>query len=133
MKFLTASALSCFITSVIAADCFGQPQTDLAKTYGDAYWDARQKMCSTSASGGGSCEYQKDCTTSSSKTVHGFITLTDNVEFKRWKAGGSGGFKDCWDATDRDIINQCVVGSGQMGGTWVANGQVYQLNSWWSN
>ncbi|KAJ5364971.1 uncharacterized protein N7496_010684 [Penicillium cataractarum] len=59
-------------------------------------------MCSTSSSGGGSCQYQKDCTTSSSKTVHGTITLTDNVQLKRQKDGGSGGFKDCWDATEAD-------------------------------
>lgn len=91
MKFLSASVLSIFAATASAADCFGQPQSNLGKTYGDAYWDARAQMCSNT-----NCEYQKDCTTYAKKTVQGWrIKLTANVSLKRQKLNGNG-FKDCW-------------------------------------
>ncbi|KAJ6443195.1 Sulfite reductase [Purpureocillium lavendulum] len=127
MKLISATVVSVLAATALGADCFGQPQSDLGKTFGDAYWDARAKMCGNSDD----CHYQKDCTTYSAKTVQGLIKLTTHVSIKRQKLGGTGGFKDCWDATE-DIINQCIYGTGQMSGTWAYNGQLYQISSYFT-
>ncbi|KAK4089909.1 hypothetical protein PCL_05577 [Purpureocillium lilacinum] len=128
MKLLGLPALALYATSVYAADCFGQGQTSLLSDYfADAYWDARGKMC-----GNTDCGYQKDCTTTSTKTVSMGLgePVTVRVSFKRQKLNGNG-FEDCWDATE-NIINQCILGSHQMDGTWATNGQLYQLSSEWN-
>lgn len=93
MKLLGLPALALYATSVYAADCFGQGQTSLLSDYfADAYWDARGKMC-----GNTDCGYQKDCTTTSTKTVSMGLgePVTVRVSFKRQKLNGNG-FKDCW-------------------------------------
>lgn len=33
---------------------------------------------------------------------------------------------------NRNIINQCILGSHQMDGTWATNGQLYKLSSEWN-
>ncbi|KAK2484608.1 hypothetical protein H9L39_02588 [Fusarium oxysporum f. sp. albedinis] len=83
-------------------------------------------MCSNS-----DCTYQQGCTTRGSKTIKGLASITVNVELSRKNTGGKKGFKDCWDATE-NIINQCVKGSHQLSGTWEYNGQLYQVNGYYS-
>ncbi|KAF5571702.1 hypothetical protein FPHYL_236 [Fusarium phyllophilum] len=111
MQLINLSALALFATSALAADCFGNRQDGIEK-FEQAYWDARQKMCSNS-----DCTYQQGCTTRGSKTLKGIASITVNVELSRKNTGGKKGFKDCWDATE-NIINQCVKGTHQLSGTW---------------
>ncbi|KAM6517234.1 hypothetical protein FSOLCH5_008197 [Fusarium solani] len=125
MQIVNLSALSLFVTSAFAADCFGNTQSGISK-WADAYWDARAKMC-----GNTDCEYQKDCTTRSSKTIKGLASITVNVALSRKHTGSQKGFKDCWDATE-NIINQCVNSEQKLSGTWEYNGQLYQFNGWYS-
>ncbi|KAF4429407.1 hypothetical protein FACUT_9150 [Fusarium acutatum] len=125
MQLINLSALALFATSALAADCFGNRQDGIEK-FEQAYWDARQKMCSNS-----DCTYQQGCTTRGSKTLKGIASITVNVELSRKNTGGKKGFKDCWDATE-NIINQCVKGTHQLSGTWEYNGQLYQVNGYYS-
>ncbi|KAF4948994.1 hypothetical protein FGADI_9279 [Fusarium gaditjirri] len=125
MQLINLSALALFATSALAADCFGNRQDGIEK-FEQAYWDARQKMCSNS-----DCTYQQGCTTRGSKTLKGLASITVNVELSRKNTGGRKGFKDCWDATE-NIINQCVKGTHQLSGTWEYNGQLYQVNGYYS-
>lgn len=91
MQIVNLSALSLFVASAFAADCFGNNQNGISR-WADAYWDARAKMC-----GNKDCEYQKDCTTRSSKTIKGFgSSVTVNVSLSRKHTGSQKGFKDCW-------------------------------------
>ncbi|KAJ0137585.1 Uncharacterized protein HZ326_19432 [Fusarium oxysporum f. sp. albedinis] len=127
MQLINLSALALFATSALAADCFGNRQDGMCiERFEQAYWDARQKMCSNS-----DCTYQQGCTTRGSKTIKGLASITVNVELSRKNTGGKKGFKDCWDATE-NIINQCVKGSHQLSGTWEYNGQLYQVNGYYS-
>ncbi|KAF5242187.1 hypothetical protein FANTH_8819 [Fusarium anthophilum] len=127
MQLINLYALSVLATSALAADCSGNGNKDVGK-FITAYWDARERMCSNSG-----CTYQEACTTSGSFTVKGLgVDTILNVEMKRKNTGGKKGFKDCWDATE-DIINQCPKGgSKQLSGTWEANGQLYQVNGYFS-
>ncbi|KAH7260884.1 uncharacterized protein BKA55DRAFT_735146 [Fusarium redolens] len=75
--------------------------------------------------------HHQGCTTRGSKSIKGLATITVNVELSRKNTGGKKGFKDCWDATE-NIINQCVKGSHQLSGTWEYNGQLYQVNGYYS-
>ncbi|EWZ43087.1 hypothetical protein FOCG_02016 [Fusarium oxysporum f. sp. radicis-lycopersici 26381] len=125
MQLTNLSALALFATSALAADCFGNRQDGIER-FEQAYWDARQKMCSNS-----DCTYQQGCTTRGSKTIKGLASITVNVELSRKNTGGKKGFKDCWDATE-NIINQCVKGTHQLSGTWEYNGQLYQVNGYYS-
>ncbi|KAF5538140.1 hypothetical protein FNAPI_11228 [Fusarium napiforme] len=125
MQLINLSALALFATSALAADCFGNRQDGIEK-FEQAYWDARQKMCSNS-----DCTYQQGCTTRGSKTLKGLASITVNVELSRKNTGGKKGFKDCWDATE-NIINQCVKGTHQLSGTWEYDGQLYQVNGYYS-
>ncbi|KAF5984399.1 hypothetical protein FCOIX_2657 [Fusarium coicis] len=105
MQLINLSALALFATSALAADCFGNRQDGIEK-FEQAYWDARQKMCSNS-----DCAYQQGCTTRGSKTLKGLASITVNVELSRKNTGGKKGFKDCWDATE-NIINQVTAEGG---------------------
>ncbi|KAF4501503.1 hypothetical protein FAGAP_2296 [Fusarium agapanthi] len=125
MQLINLSALALFASSALAADCFGNSQDGIEK-FEQAYWDARQKMCSNS-----DCTYQQSCTTRGSKTLKGIASITVNVELSRKNTGGKKGFKDCWDATE-NIINQCVKETHQLSGTWEYNGQLYQVNGYYS-
>ncbi|KAG5751480.1 hypothetical protein H9Q69_013725 [Fusarium xylarioides] len=125
MQLINLSALALFAASALAADCFGNRQDGIER-FEQAYWDARQKMCSNS-----DCAYQQDCTTKGSKTIKGLASITVNVELSRKNTGGKKGFKDCWDGTE-NIINQCVKGTHQLSGTWVYDGQLYQMNGYYS-
>ncbi|KAJ4250147.1 hypothetical protein NW762_011958 [Fusarium torreyae] len=125
MQLKNLYALTLFASSAFAADCFGNVQSGISK-WGDAYWDARQKMCSNS-----DCGYQQGCTTSGSKTLQGIAKITVNVALSRKNTGNHKGFKDCWDATE-NIINQCVNSEQKLSGTWEYNGQLYQFNGWYS-
>ncbi|KAL7759412.1 hypothetical protein ACKLNR_009502 [Fusarium oxysporum f. sp. zingiberi] len=125
MQLINLSSLALFATSALAADCFGNRQDGIER-FEQAYWDARQKMCSNS-----DCTYQQGCTTRGSKTIKGLASITVNVELSRKNTGGKKGFKDCWDATE-NIINQCVKGTHQLSGTWEYNGQLYQVNGYYS-
>ncbi|RKL08779.1 hypothetical protein BFJ68_g9269 [Fusarium oxysporum] len=121
MQLINLSALALFATSALAADCFGNRQDGIER-FEQAYWDARQKMCSNS-----DCTYQQGCTTRGSKTIKGLASITVNVELSRKNTGGKKGFKDCWDATE-----YCVKGTHQLSGTWEYNGQLYQVNGYYS-
>ncbi|KAI1062464.1 hypothetical protein LB506_006329 [Fusarium annulatum] len=125
MQLFNLSTIALFATSALAADCFGNSQKGI-QDFQDAYWQARQKMCSNS-----DCAYQQGCTTKGSKTIKGLISLTVTAELSRKNTGGKKGFKDCWDATE-NIINQCVKGTNQMSGTWEYDGQLYQFNGYYS-
>ncbi|KAM5510357.1 hypothetical protein FOXYSP1_10457 [Fusarium oxysporum f. sp. phaseoli] len=142
MQLINLYALTVFATSALAADCFGNGNKDVGK-FITAYWDARERMCSNSG-----CTYQEACTTSGSYTVKGLgVDTILNVEIKRKNTGGKKGFKDCWvcipaltadfifdlSNSSRDIINQCPKGgSKQLSGSWEANGQLYQVNGYFS-
>ncbi|RGP70197.1 hypothetical protein FSPOR_4097 [Fusarium sporotrichioides] len=120
MKIISLSTLALFINATLAADCFGSKQSGgISSKHEQAYWEARDKMCSNS-----DCALQQPCTTYASRTA-GFISTTLNVELKRKNTASKPGFKDCWDATE-NIINQCIRG-GFLTGTWEANGQLYQM------
>ncbi|KAH6886792.1 hypothetical protein B0T10DRAFT_575108 [Thelonectria olida] len=125
MQLINICALSLLVAAASAADCFGNTQKGISQ-WGDAYWDARAKMCANT-----DCAYQQDCTTHSSKTIRGLASVTVNVSLSRKKTGSQKGFKDCWDATE-NIINQCVNTEQKLSGTWEANGQLYQINAWYS-
>ncbi|KAH7175248.1 hypothetical protein EDB81DRAFT_874107 [Dactylonectria macrodidyma] len=77
------------------------------------------------------CGYQQECTTYSSKAIRGLATVTVNVAITRKRSGSGQGFKDCWAGTE-NIINQCIYSEKKLGGTWVYDGQVYQVNAWFS-
>ncbi|CEI63341.1 hypothetical protein FVEN_g128 [Fusarium venenatum] len=130
MQLITLPALALFATSALAADCLGGANSNLRKVR-DAYWDARQKMCSNS-----DCAYQQVCTTqgfakyvyeSPKKDSPRFTEYALNVALSRKNTGGQKGFKDCWDATE-NIITQCVDGQDKLVGTWEYNGQLYQFD-----
>ncbi|KAF4333639.1 hypothetical protein FBEOM_12539 [Fusarium beomiforme] len=125
MQLINLATLTLFASSTLAADCFGNSYKGL-NDWRDAYWDARQKMCSNS-----DCAYQQECTTTGSKTLQGLAKVTVKVSLSRKNTGGKKGFKDCWDATE-NIINQCVRDQSQLSGTWEYNGQLYQMNGWWA-
>ena len=161
MQLINISALSLLVAAASAADCFGNTQKGISQ-WGDAYWDARAKMCANT-----DCAYQQDCTTHSSKTIRGLASVTVNVSLSRKKTGSQKGFKDCWvrcthmpvnenlsspnfvigchrvrceminlicdpSNKNRNIINQCVNTEQKLSGTWEANGQLYQINAWYS-
>ncbi|KAF4336882.1 hypothetical protein FBEOM_9262 [Fusarium beomiforme] len=126
MQLINLYALTVFATSALAADCFGNGNEYITR-FISAYWGAREKMCSNSA-----CAYQQDCTVYNSATAYLGYNAVVTVELKRKNTGGKKGFKDCWDATE-DIINQCPKGSSQqLSGSWEANGQLYQINGYYS-
>lgn len=91
MKVINLSTLVLFINGALAADCIG---TKVSGGIGDkhqqAYWQAREKMCSNS-----DCALQQPCTTYASRTA-GLLASTINVEIKRKNTAGKQGFKDCW-------------------------------------
>ncbi|KAM0226766.1 hypothetical protein ACHAPO_012100 [Fusarium lateritium] len=119
MKLISLSALVLFANGALAADCIGSKQSGgISDKHQQAYWEAREKMCSNS-----DCALQQPCTTYASRTA-GFISTTLNVVLKRQNTASKPGFKDCWDATE-NIIQQCMRG-GYLTGTWEANGQLYQ-------
>ncbi|KAI5456664.1 hypothetical protein BGZ63DRAFT_428780 [Mariannaea sp. PMI_226] len=126
MKVAILSGLSALIASAVAADCTG-PQNSGISSFGDAYWDARNKMC-----GNIDCAYQQECTTHGSKTIAtiGFKgTVTASITRKH--TGGTKGFSNCWDAT-ADIINQCVYKEQRLSGVWTYNGQQYIVDTKYS-
>ncbi|KIL86223.1 hypothetical protein FAVG1_10620 [Fusarium avenaceum] len=125
MQLVNFTALTLFASSAFAATCFGNQQKGIDQ-FQAAYWDAREKMCGNSA-----CGYQQSCATQGSKTIKGLINLTVNVSLDRKNTGSKKGFKDCWAATE-NIIDHCVRNNQQMSGTWEANGQLYQMNGWYS-
>jgi hypothetical protein len=99
MQLITLPALALFVTSALAADCLGGANSGVTKLR-DAYWDARQKMCSNS-----DCAYQQTCTVQAAKSYQfestkkdgpRFIRHTINVSLMRKNTGGQKGFKDCW-------------------------------------
>ncbi|RGP72368.1 hypothetical protein FLONG3_6764 [Fusarium longipes] len=121
MKLINLSTLALLVNGALAADCLGTPQSGgISDKHQQAYWDARDKMCSNR-----DCAYQQPCTTYASKTA-GFLQMTLNVVLKRKNTASKAGFKDCWDATE-NIIQQCMR-NGYLYGTWEANGQLYQMN-----
>ncbi|EKJ69751.1 hypothetical protein FPSE_10067 [Fusarium pseudograminearum CS3096] len=123
---LTVLSTVFFIVSALAADCSGNSNSRLEE-FKEAYWSAREKMCSNS-----DCTYQAACTISTQKSVGSSWAKTTVVaELKRKNTGGKKGFKDCWDATE-DIINQCVIGNHQLSGTWESDGQLYQFNGYFA-
>ncbi|CAG1987931.1 unnamed protein product [Fusarium graminearum] len=125
MQLITLSTLF-FIASALAADCSGNSNSRLEE-FKEAYWSAREKMCSNS-----DCTYQAACTINAQKSVGSSWAKTTVVaELKRKNTGGKKGFKDCWDATE-DIINQCVIGNHQLSGTWESDGQLYQFNGYFA-
>ncbi|KAF5229248.1 hypothetical protein FAUST_10534 [Fusarium austroamericanum] len=125
MQLITLSTVF-FIASALAADCSGNSNSRLEE-FKEAYWSAREKMCSNS-----DCTYQAACTISAQKSVGSSWAKTTVVaELKRKNTGGKKGFKDCWDATE-DIINQCVIGNHQLSGTWESDGQLYQFNGYFA-
>ncbi|OBS25981.1 hypothetical protein FPOA_06511 [Fusarium poae] len=114
MQLITLPALALFVTSALAADCLGGANSGVTKLR-DAYWDARQKMCSNS-----DCAYQQTCTVQAAKSYQfestkkdgpRFIRHTINVSLMRKNTGGQKGFKDCWDATEPfGIADQSMSG-----------------------
>ncbi|KAJ3540951.1 hypothetical protein NM208_g4824 [Fusarium decemcellulare] len=95
MKLINLSTLALFINGALAADCIGSKQSGgISDKHQQAYWEARDKMCSNS-----DCALQQPCTTYASRTA-GFISTTLNVELKRKNTASKPGFKDCWDATE---------------------------------
>lgn len=160
MKIVSLSILSLFGTSAFAADCFGIAWPDFTeKVIGDAFWDARAKMC-----GNSDCPYQKDCTTQSIKRGAGLGDRDIVVSFSRKHTGKQKGFPECWvcllastlatnanmsllgrdwvclevidyqNVTNdrRQIINQCLRDQHKVIGSWENNGQLYQLNTRYS-
>lgn len=156
MQLITLSTVF-FIASALAADCSGNSNSRLEE-FKEAYWSAREKMCSNS-----DCTYQAACTTSAQKSVGSSWAKTTVVaELKRKNTGGKKGFKDCWVSVFlsrisckmltvsgcyrvrmpicvvglsniyRDIINQCVIGNHQLSGTWESDGQLYQFNGYFA-
>ncbi|QPC74596.1 hypothetical protein HYE68_005348 [Fusarium pseudograminearum] len=154
---LTAVSIVFFIASAFAADCSGNSNNRLEE-FKEAYWSAREKMCSNS-----DCTYQAACMISAQKSVGSSWAKTTVVaELKRKNTGGKKGFKDCWVSTlpfkrvtrvltvtgchrvrmscivvvlsniCRDIINQCVLGRHQLSGTWESDGQLYQFNGYFA-
>ncbi|XEV01602.1 hypothetical protein FSHL1_006889 [Fusarium sambucinum] len=133
MQLITLPALALFVTSAFSADCLGGSNNynDSLRRVRDAFWDARQKMCSNS-----DCAYQQSCTTQGF-AVYKFESLQKegprhfeyglNVALSRKNTGGGKGFKDCWDATE-NIITQCVDGQQKLVGTWEYDGQLYQFD-----
>jgi hypothetical protein len=91
MKVINLSTLVLFINGALAADCIGSKQSGgISDKHQQAYWEAREKMCSNS-----DCALQQPCTTYASRTA-GFLATTINVEIKRKNTAGKQGFKDCW-------------------------------------
>ncbi|RGP70196.1 hypothetical protein FSPOR_4096 [Fusarium sporotrichioides] len=122
MRVVNLAALSLFFSGSLAADCFGSP--GIAEKFIEGYWDARQKMCSNTE-----CAYQQPCTVTTSKKYTAIGSATLQIELKRKNTDGKQGYKDCWDATE-NIIIQCVREREIYGGTWQANGQLYQFNGY---
>lgn len=87
MQIINLAALTLLATSALAADCSGNSGRDLY-AWRNAWWDARQKMCSNS-----DCGYQKECTTYSSQKAN---KRTISVSLSRKYTGSKKGFKDCW-------------------------------------
>ncbi|KAM0540699.1 hypothetical protein ACHAO7_010985 [Fusarium culmorum] len=125
MKIVNLSALVLFTNGALAADCLGWKTNGSMDKFLSAFWEAREKMCSNS-----DCALQQPCTTKASKTA-GLLQNTINVSIKRQNTAGKPGFKDCWDATE-NIIQQCTK-NGYLDGIWEANGQLYQVNSYYSS
>ncbi|KAI5460799.1 hypothetical protein BGZ63DRAFT_445723 [Mariannaea sp. PMI_226] len=123
MKLANLSVLGAFVASATAADCLGATGQDLSGL-SDAFWEARQNMC-----GNSQCAYQQPCkTTATRTTISAGITYRLSVSISRKNIGNTKGFTNCWDATE-DIINQCVNTEHKPSGTWVYNGQYYQIDS----
>lgn len=89
MQIISVSALSLFVASAFAADCFGN--SGAVDAYAEVYWDARAKMC-----GNTDCPYQQDCTTRSFKRIPSRPDYTFHVAFIRKHTGKQKGFKECW-------------------------------------
>ncbi|KAM0226665.1 hypothetical protein ACHAPO_012168 [Fusarium lateritium] len=123
MQILNLAAVSLFVGSSFAADCFGS--SGIGNRFIEGYWDARQKMCSNT-----DCAYQQPCTVRTSKKYTAIGSATLQIEIKRKNTAGKAGFKDCWDATE-NIIVQCVRENDMYSGSWQANGQLYQINGWY--
>ncbi|EYB25404.1 hypothetical protein FG05_30436 [Fusarium graminearum] len=122
MQILNLAALSAFIGSTLAADCYGTE--GIASRFIEGYWDARQKMCSNTE-----CAYQQPCTVTTWKKYTAIGSTTIKIEISRKNTAGKAGFKDCWDATE-NIINQCIRDGDVFGGVWQANGQLYTVNGY---
>ncbi|KAF5228944.1 hypothetical protein FAUST_10743 [Fusarium austroamericanum] len=122
MQIVNLAALSVFIASSLAADCYGTE--GIASRFIEGYWDARQKMCSNTE-----CAYQQPCTVTTWKKYTAIGSSTIKIEISRKNTAGKAGFKDCWDATE-NIINQCIRDGDVYGGVWQANGQLYTMTSY---
>ncbi|KAG5655105.1 hypothetical protein KAF25_000228 [Fusarium avenaceum] len=124
MRVIKLSTLVLFISGAFAADCIGTKVSGgISNKHEQAHWQAREKMCSNS-----DCASQQPCTTYASRTA-GALAYSMNVEIKRKNTAAKQGFADCWAATE-NIIEQCTRG-GYLSGTWEANGQLYQLTSYY--
>nr|CEG03935.1 unnamed protein product [Fusarium acuminatum CS5907] len=128
MQLINLCTLAIFTASAFAADCSGDSNDIINEfNFKEAYWSARELMCSNSG-----CTYQEACTTSAKRTATlNFTKVSVAVEIKRKNTGGKKGYKDCWDATE-EIINQCISGQSKMSGTWEYNGQLYQVNGYFT-
>ncbi|PTD02234.1 hypothetical protein FCULG_00012129 [Fusarium culmorum] len=113
MQILNIAAISVFIASSLAADCYGTE--GIASRFIEGYWDARQKMCSNTE-----CAYQQPCTVTTWKKYTAIGSTTIKIEISRKNTAGKAGFKDCWCIKDGDFF----------GGVWQANGQLYVVNGY---
>ncbi|CAF3558801.1 unnamed protein product [Fusarium graminearum] len=102
MQILNLAALSAFIGSTLAADCYGTE--GIASRFIEGYWDARQKMCSNTE-----CAYQQPCTVTTWKKYTAIGSTTIKIEISRKNTAGKAGFKDCWDATEKIIEDVFMI------------------------
>ncbi|CAF3498838.1 unnamed protein product [Fusarium graminearum] len=119
MQLITLSTLF-FIASALAADCSGNSNSRLEE-FKEAYWSAREKMCSNS-----DCTYQAACTISAQSALLGPRLpswLSSSVRILEARRGSR---------IAGDIINQCVIGNHQLSGTWESDGQLYQFNGYFA-
>ncbi|KAF9770583.1 hypothetical protein IL306_011852 [Fusarium sp. DS 682] len=93
MQLTNIAAVTLLASSALAADCFGTKDKGIT-SFQDAYWQARQKMCSNSPE----CPPQEPCTTSGQITLGvGLARTTIKATLTRKYTGGKVGFKDCWE------------------------------------
>ncbi|QPC57955.1 hypothetical protein HYE67_000186 [Fusarium culmorum] len=98
MQILNIAAISVFIASSLAADCYGTE--GIASRFIEGYWDARQKMCSNTE-----CAYQQPCTVTTWKKYTAIGSTTIKIEISRKNTAGKAGFKDCWVCMLYKMIN----------------------------
>ncbi|KAI5467797.1 hypothetical protein BGZ63DRAFT_449883 [Mariannaea sp. PMI_226] len=131
MRFTTLSVLGAFCASTYAAECLGNTYDQLEQ-YEKAYIDARQHLC-----GGTVCPDNEDCAAQVSLTTTSplgagplakHMNVTVEVIISRKSTTGVGGFKDCWEAT-MDIIQSCKINQRKEYGYWLANDQLYVMDT----